>query len=482
MAATNAKRIALVIGNSRYSYATPLTNTLNDASAIAASLTRIGFSGVTASSDGKFAGDFDSPVVTANFDLSNSALGYALAAFQRLAKDAAQAVLYYAGHGMELNGQNYLIPVDASLPHEDDVEYQTVGLTKILNGLDKGDGLRLVILDACRNNPFEARLFASRGASRGLVAIEAPNVMIIYAAAAGKIALDDVKQAGTKSANSPFATALLKHMETPGQRVDDLIGHVRDEVISVTNNAQRPWASGSYGVRKHFLVPALVEPAPRPGPSPDPDPRIREWTAQETWETLQASSDLSALRRFVAGYGDTRTGPIAKKKLETLVWRGIKVNNVTALASYLVEFPDGKNSKTAQQLLNKLRVSEDAKKQATEQEHKAQEAWTIVQKADDLGSMEQFLKWWPKSKYAGQARKRIAELKPVPPVAKWREAGTVLAAVIGGISGLAIVFIGIGFFLPLVITALGLTTYQVGLLTSTPVLLVGYFIVAKLLN
>ena len=229
------RRVALVVGNGRYAAEKDvLTNPPNDARGMAEKLTAMGFFGVSASGD-DFKVDFSTAGVPALIDLDQKRLGKALAALARATDGVRQAVIYCAGHGIEVAGENYLIPIDAGLAHIRDAEFETQPLSRVLRTIEGATGLRLVILDACRNNPFRARLFGNRDASGGLRGIEPPsNILVAYAAKHGMFAAD-----GKAGNNSPFATALLKHVATPGLEVLDLFREVKDDVLDATDRAGR---------------------------------------------------------------------------------------------------------------------------------------------------------------------------------------------------------------------------------------------------
>jgi len=210
----------LVIGNGRYlRESDALTNPPNDARAMAASLSEIGFFGVHSDGD-DFTVDFTVPNVPALIDLGQQRLGRALAALARATSGVSQAVIYYAGHGIEVGGENYLIPIDAHLAHASDADFELQPLSRVLRTIEGATGLRLIVLDACRNNPFRARLFGARDAAGGLRGYEPPgNVLVAYAAKHGTVASDGKPG----SANSPFAAAMLSHMTRPGLEVVDLL-------------------------------------------------------------------------------------------------------------------------------------------------------------------------------------------------------------------------------------------------------------------
>jgi Caspase domain len=232
------KRVALVIGNSAYQKVAKLSNPANDAAAVAAMFKSAGFD-----------------TVESKLNLTVSELRKALRDFGNTSRDADVAVVYYAGHGIELDGTNYLIPVDATLETDADVLDETLPLDRVLFAVEPAKQLRLVILDACRDNPFAKtmkRTIASRAIGRGLAKVEpsSPNTMVAFAAKAGSTASDGDNK------NSPFAKALVDHLTKPGLDLRKAFGFVRDDVLKATNNAQEPFVYGSLGGNDVTLVPA----------------------------------------------------------------------------------------------------------------------------------------------------------------------------------------------------------------------------------
>src|SRR6202171_5955879 len=221
------KRVALVLGNSAYQNVAPLTNPVNDGVVMAATLKDAGFD-----------------VVDFRRDLPAAETRRALRDFADRARDADIAVVYYAGHGIEVDGANYLIPVDAKLERDTDVYDEAFSLDRILIAIEPVRKLRLVILDACRDNPFAKimkRTVASRAVGQGLAKVEptSPNMLIAYSAKAGSTAADG------DGKNSPFTIALSKHLTTPGLDVRRAFGFVRDDVLKSTGNRQEPFVYGS---------------------------------------------------------------------------------------------------------------------------------------------------------------------------------------------------------------------------------------------
>jgi uncharacterized caspase-like protein len=216
--ALSEKRIALVIGNSAYAGA-PLANPINDAKAIANKLQELGFEVVMKS------------------NASQRDMTRALSDFGERITPGSIALFYYAGHGIQARGKNFLIPVDADIRNENAISSEAVDVDRVLEQVG-GAGLSMVVLDACRNNPFERRFRSAAG--RGLAQIEAPaGSLIAYATAPGKVALDGDRGHG------PYTEALLRAMDTPGLRVEDVFKQVRIQVLKITGNQQIPWEASS---------------------------------------------------------------------------------------------------------------------------------------------------------------------------------------------------------------------------------------------
>jgi hypothetical protein len=231
-AALAGKHVALVVGNSAYQNAAPLANPARDAKAIAAKFQKSGFE-----------------VVTVEPDAGIVEFKRAVRQFEDAAADSDIAVVYYSGHGVDVEGSNYLIPVDAKLANDRDAEDEAVSLERIVESVDGAKELRIVILDACRDKPFqiagkhEQHTQALRGSDSGLSAAEPTtiNTLIAYAAKPGSIAEDGDGE------HSPFTVALLDNLFVPGLDIRLAFGRVRDEVLKNTGNKQEPFVYGSLG-------------------------------------------------------------------------------------------------------------------------------------------------------------------------------------------------------------------------------------------
>jgi hypothetical protein len=293
------RRVALVIGNSSYANVRGLANPANDARAVAALLKSVGFD-----------------EVDMHLDMNGRDMRRVLRDFSDKAHGAEVALVYYAGHGIEVDGTNYLLPTNAVLERDLDVEDEAVSLDRILKVMEPATRLRLVILDACRDNPFirtMRKTSATRSIGRGLARVEPPSsdTLVAFSAKAGSVALD-----GT-GMHSPFTAALLQHIASPGLDLRIAFGRVRDTVLKTTANKQEPFVYGSLGGQTVALVPPMSEPRPAivaapaaPAPAIDPNAVARrdyEYAAQvgtkEAWNSFLAIhgsgfySDLARVQR-----------------------------------------------------------------------------------------------------------------------------------------------------------------------------------------
>ena len=223
LAAENQKRTALIIGNSNYQEVEILRNPKNDANEMAKTLKELGFDVILVK------------------DASLKSMNKALEQFHQKLKKGGVGLFFYAGHGLQVEGENYLIPVDAKLATKGDVNYETVPLGKILSTMeDAGNDANIIILDACRNNPFKGRSWNRSLNSRGLAQVIAPKGSYIsYATAPGSVAGDG------DGKNGIFTSHLLKHIKTPNLSIEELLKKVRQGVTKETGQKQIPWDSSS---------------------------------------------------------------------------------------------------------------------------------------------------------------------------------------------------------------------------------------------
>jgi uncharacterized caspase-like protein len=233
------RRVALVIGNANYAHVSKVEGGDRDARAIAKMLEEAGF-------------ETGEPLVDAGLD----ALRAGLRGLSRRAEGADLAVVYYAGHGIQVNGTNYVVPVDGKLERDIDVTFETIALDQVLLTIEPARFLRLVIVDACRDNPFAQSLRrhqSTRAVSRGLAPLSEPRALpndtvVVYATRAEKTC------AVSPDGSNPFVSALLHHLPTPGVDIFRALQRVRQEVMTKTNGHQEPGIYGSFGSESVFLV------------------------------------------------------------------------------------------------------------------------------------------------------------------------------------------------------------------------------------
>lgn len=276
-------RVALVIGNSAYKSVNALTNPVNDATDLAAALGRIGFD------------------VTLATDLDGSGMRSALRDFRNKADGADMALVYFAGHGIEIDKENYLIPVDADLETDSDVMFDTIPLDLVTEAVNGATTLRMVLLDACRNNPFLGQIRVAdsgRSIGRGLSPFEPTGgTLVAFSAKGGTVALDG------NGRNSPFMKGLLANLEQPGLDVNLLFRKVRDSVLAETNNRQEPFTYGSLPGREIYLVPPVevAEVAPPPAaPAPVVQaPAVGSPEEEFAWSLIGEGTPVGQIQKFI---------------------------------------------------------------------------------------------------------------------------------------------------------------------------------------
>ncbi len=286
-----SERVALVIGNSDHEHVSRLANPANDASDIGAALGRLGFD------------------VTRLENTSYQDMRRGLQDFKRAASGAEMAVVFYAGHGIEVDKDNFLIPVDARLRTDGDIEFETVSLDLVARTVEGARELGLVILDACRNNPFAMameRAGSPRSIGRGLARVEPAGGMLVACAARGGTVSSD----GTGGRNSPYTEALLAHLEEPGLEVNFMFRKVRDAVRKSTNNTQEPVVYGSLS-SEHIYLAGL------PAPSKS-QPEPAEQSAARAYEAAERLGTPEAFEVVIRRFPDSAHAVLARGKIDAL--------------------------------------------------------------------------------------------------------------------------------------------------------------------
>jgi formylglycine-generating enzyme required for sulfatase activity len=347
------KRIALVIGNGAYRHAQSLENPKNDATDVSSSLRELGFEVIGGDQNGVNLNQRQMELLMREFG-------------ERLAATKGIGLFYYAGHGLQSNGQNYLVPVDADISEEDEVKYKAVPLGFVLDKMSSArNNFNLVILDACRNNPFARSWRSVRDASenKGLANSHPPRgTLILYATQPG-----DVSSDGT-GRNGLFTSALLKQIKKPNFELDQLVKAVAREVEQASQQKQSPWKEGLYSGDFYFSLNVnvtvnIADNATKntktgrrsDAPITAKDPATIE---SEAWNDVRKSANAEDLRAFLEVYPSGNFSGQAKIRLEQLVWDSIKDSrDIDRVQAYLKEFPQGANTPRARIKLSQLKAA-----------------------------------------------------------------------------------------------------------------------------
>ena len=326
-----SKRVALVIGNSAYENASTLANPSNDASDIGTALNDLGFE------------------VVIGTDLDNRAMRAKVREFGRLLRGADVAMLFYAGHAMQVGGKNFLAPIDAKLEYESDLDFETIPLSFIQQQMEREAKTILLFLDACRDNPLTRTFKASSrsgGAGRGLAEekLSSSGILIAFATNPGNIALDG------NGRNSPFTKAMLDNIRRPGVEISTLMTDVRVQVVRETGGQQTPWINSALLGRFYFnpeektaeedtsLETAAVDSnsstaaetaKPKTGSSAGVDnARI----AAIAWDSVKDSNSIEELETYMQVYGSSFYGKLAQIRIDRLKSQQDQPETTTAAA------------------------------------------------------------------------------------------------------------------------------------------------------
>jgi uncharacterized caspase-like protein len=292
------ERVALVIGNGKYVHANALPNPANDARAVAEALREVGFT------------------VVPGTDLDRSGMERALFEFMDKARNSRIALIFYAGHGLQVEGRNYLVPIDARLESARDLNFGMIELDKVLASLDDPSRANIVILDACRDNPL-ARSFASKTRSgavgAGLAAYTAlgTGTLIAFATAPDKVALDG------QGTNSPFTEGLVKHLRTPGLEIRQMLTRVRADVARATSDRQVPWDNSSLRGDVYLAGLPTASDSARAQPQPPPAPQQAS-EAERVWAVTKDTTSLAVLETFIGRFSGTIYADMARARLEEI--------------------------------------------------------------------------------------------------------------------------------------------------------------------
>ena len=278
-------RVALVIGNSDYQHTSRLANSENDASDMAAALKSLGFA------------------VTERQNLDKTGMDRSIRGFAEALSGAQVGLFFYAGHGLQVGGQNYLLPVDAKLTAAADVDFEMVRLDLVQRMMERETTTNIIVMDACRDNPLARNLARALGTrsvqvGRGLSPVESgEGTLISFSTQPGSVALDG------KGRNSPFTEALLKHMATPGDDLSAILINVRNDVMQATDRKQVPWEHSAMTARFFFL-----------------EPQVPVDQEQEVafWDLVKESSNPEAIRKYLSSYPRGTFAAMAKRLVAAL--------------------------------------------------------------------------------------------------------------------------------------------------------------------
>ncbi len=348
-------RIALVIGNSSYTSVTALPNPANDAKAMTNFLNSAGFQVVQAP------------------DLTQSDMRRTIADFAKTVTEKGPdtvALVFYAGHGLQVDGENFLVPVDARIEREADVPLQAMRLNDLMNALSSVPSKsRIVILDACRNNPFSA---INKTAGRGLAIVDAPNRSIVsYSTAPGTEALDGDGQ------NSPYTTALMKIGHEPGLQIEQLLKRVRLDVSNTTGRQQFPWESSSLTVEFSFFPAGSAQERATPASNGQPgaaakarsetrsveawQKELKSKTPREAYEIVVREDQVEGYQAYLALYPSQSTASAVRslserRQLMVAWYTAVTVNTVASYQAFLASYGTSDFAATADRLIERART------------------------------------------------------------------------------------------------------------------------------
>ena len=432
------KRVALVIGNSAYQHVAELKNPYNDANAMTEKLEALGFE------------------VVSGVDLDLRAMRRTFRQFVGKLDQADLALFFYAGHGLQVHGENYLVPVDAELGSHLDLDFETFPANLILNAMEDATDINLVFLDACRNNPFTRNLARSMGTrsaavGRGLAKIgSGVGSLISFATQPGNVALDGDGE------NSPFTSALVKHLGTPGQDITRDLVLVRRDVLTATKGEQVPWENSS-----------LTGEVILREKSPEPEtPKINPQIELTYWDTIKTGQTADYFETYLKRYPDGQFADIAKLRIQEIkaagernqvdrqrqdtaaeiaYWQSIQATQrPEMLESYLARYPGGIYTDLARLKLDALKqtIAENKKKGQPESSIALNAPSGTVAPTAETGTDQQLASLTPEATRADVQEPAAAEVDETQPALTERELARAmqtelnrLGCSVGGVDG-----------------------------------------------
>jgi hypothetical protein len=334
VAASAQDRFALVIGNSKYRSASALTNPARDADAVGSLLKEAGFQ------------------VTSALDLDKASMSKVIRFFTNSIAEKPErtvVLIYFAGHGVQVDGENFLVPVDATIAREADVPLEAMRMGDLMSMIETvRSKTRIIILDACRDNPFGD---IAKSAPRGLAMVNAPaGTLLAYSTSPGHTADD-----GTGS-NSPFAQALLKSAREPGLPIETALKNVRLDVHGATGGRQTPWEVSALTEPFAFFPGAGVKPAAATNKSADQwRKELQGLTPRNAFAAAVRENDVVVYEQYLALYGSdplaSNLRSILDRRLMMLAWQeAVALNSEAGFAAFLARYPNSDLSATARRL------------------------------------------------------------------------------------------------------------------------------------
>ncbi len=358
--AAAAKKVALVIGNSAYVHSPRLANPRNDAADVSAALRKLGFE------------------VVDGLDLGKAAFERKIRDFAAVLGGTESGVFFYAGHGLQVGGQNYLVPIDAQLSTPDALDFEMVKLEIVQRTMERESATNVIFLDACRNNPLArnlARAMGTRSAEigRGLAPMESGvGTLISFSTQPGNVALDGTGR------NSPFAGALITQLAQSSDDLSAMLIAVRNDVMKETRRRQVPWEHSALTGRFYFKQPRVAPPLPA--------------ADEVAWALIRSSKDAAIFGRFIEQFPDS-------------TWRGEAEKQAAALAARAKPA-----DKPPQPKPPPTPVAAPAPGQPPDEV-----AWSLIKDTRDAGLLRRFVEQFPRSSKRAEAEKRAADVAAAAP-------------------------------------------------------------------
>lgn len=389
-----------MIGNAAYA-GSPLDNPVNDARAMAAKLQQLGFE------------------VVKRENLSGKQIGSTLREFRSRLSTGAEALFFYAGHGLQVKGVNYLPAVDADISAEEDVSNQSLSVNQVLEVMeDSKTRLNLVFLDACRNNPFSRRF---RALNEGLAKVNAPSGTILsFATRPGSVAADG------DGRNGLYTEHLLAVMDKSGVPIEQALKEVLSRVKQASRGKQEPWWEGGIEGNFYFIQGPVTVNVSSATPSTGLDPAQVEL---EFWTSIKGSNDRADFEEYLKHYPNGKFAGIARNRVKQLsgvgsrvrvneggsgreggelaLWKAVEgSSNESDYEAYLEQYPKGKYAVLARTRLKKLQEQAQAA-----EEEKERKGWLDAERLGTEEGYRRYLSGWPKGNYVGVANLRLKKLE-----------------------------------------------------------------------